>query len=455
MTIRTILKSILIAEPAVVPTDPWIMQLIGIEQSNPGGPGLDTYAKCIVTDSTGCSYVSGYANGFSQSVGTYVSKLSATGAVLWCYCMDDNSGNSDPFEITLSPDETVLCIQGTYFNSSSESSNSFLILIHSTTGAEIWKKYQTSWYRQGSVRFDSNNNIIWCSRQNYAFMVSSLSLSGEELWGYEFEAKFGASIRFPRIMVDNNDNVLIALIVDWSALSIIKIAQTGDVLWSYSATPEIGPGVETEYLGLTINANNEIYACCTFLGSGLKTLLIKLDTQGSVLWRKTFPTLACSQILFNNFDNMLYMLTMVNGDINLLTIDSIGDILSATGLSPSHNSILSFDGNVLTSDPLGNVYFVWSATIQHSVNPIGTVGATTMAAKNLHKAQYGTYSIDEYTFDIYRILPGDELAQGVDDAGNYDNLDVNMWTLALVYYDLDFVYAIFENINNVLELPKK
>lgn len=173
-------------------------------------------------------------------------------------------------------------------------SNNFYVCKYSPAGVLLWKKVLVevsqnfTVYIEGGMAIDSNNNIILSFNfDNPDCLLIKLDSDGESLWCRYYNDNDGVVV-ISSIAVNGDDDIFVTT---WnpspgSVMGIHKIARsTGDVLWTKqlndAAAWEYGGSVAIDYLG-NILLSGGSQGETSDLG-----VVVKLDADGALLWRKT------------------------------------------------------------------------------------------------------------------------------------------------------------------------
>ena len=152
-----------------------------------------------------------------------------------------------------------------------------------------------------SITIDSNNHIVIAVSTLFS-TIAKLDTTGNILWQINYEdGATPSSNEIYEVQVDNNNNIYAAGIVAWSELGsgiVIKFDTTGNVVWQryIESTHVPGSGFYINFFTGSIDiesSGNNLYVVYTYqqLSPEPQTwgaLLVKLNSDGDLLWTRTF-----------------------------------------------------------------------------------------------------------------------------------------------------------------------
>jgi len=264
-------------------------------QKKIGGSGSE-YGESIAVDSSGNVYINGYQMSDVYSAGEYdygVVKLDTNGNLLW---QKKIGGSSDDRGQAIAVDSS-----GNVYLNGSQTSNDFGgmdygVIKLDTNGNLLWqKKIGIAFNDYGmAIAVDSSGNVYLNGYQgsdgygNYDYGVIKLDTNGNLLW----QKKIGGSSNEygTSIDIDDSGNVYLngyQLSDSYGSTDygVIKLDTNGNLLWQ----KKIG-GSSNEYgNAIAVDSNGNVYLNGAQTSGGYGEYdygVIKLDTNGNLLWQK-------------------------------------------------------------------------------------------------------------------------------------------------------------------------
>jgi 6-phosphogluconolactonase (cycloisomerase 2 family) len=258
---------------------------------------------------------------------------------------------------------------GTYANSQSQIV--YWVAKYDYEGAVQWKKRlnPSNWNRKTSavsIALDDDNGHLYITGEadNKFYLFKINSSDGSAVWQKELASNGDAHC----LAVDSSGNI-VTTSNNSNHTRIIKFAPNGTVTWAIKATIS-----NSEPGAVCVDSSDNIYISSRGNVSGNKTIVIKVNSSGTVQWQKSYtattgggnyPSTGMVTYPVANGDDALYM---VFQDSNGSAGQVLTKINSSNGAAVSGKNQAtgeySADGyNQLDVDKDGNVFWaVWQQT---------------------------------------------------------------------------------------------
>jgi hypothetical protein len=269
-------------------------------------PSFGDWAYGIASDNSNNIYVTGLVGSNTQhDIGTI--KYNPNGSVIW---MKQYNGTSDAqdwgYDIA-SDNENSVYVTGFAYDTANRD---FVIIKYDSSGNQIWDKKQFG--RGNLITVDHNNDIIAAGFEDDAIVIFKYNKSGNLIWSFNFNPQNTYSCFPVKIIINTGNNILIGGEIETlntnTDFLIIKLNSNGQVIWFRTFN---GPLNNDDILrDFDITSNGNIIATG---GTKINTerwdfLTVKYDSTGLMQWYKIF-----------NVD------TNTSNSANVISIDSSGN----------------------------------------------------------------------------------------------------------------------------------
>lgn len=199
-----------------------------------------------------------------------------------------DSGNEDGANaVAIDPEGNIL-VSGS--SDVAENDDEFHLIKYDPEGNELWHKTRNPGMYDMSlgVAIDSDGNSYTCGGFNLDFYLMKFDIDGNFVWEKSFDA--GGNERAYSVACDASDNVWMSGV----NFTSVKYDPSGNVLWS-DTDPLFGCGY-----GLAAASDASVYiAGYTGAPSDIEVGVNKLDSQGNVVWNKTYGSPTTSDFLMD------------------------------------------------------------------------------------------------------------------------------------------------------------
>ena len=200
-------------------------------------------------------------------------------------------------------------------------------------------------YSQG-VLVDSQGNSYIVGSSNTStsqfVFITKFDILGNVVWQYILNDYVGSYNNAGGIAIDSNDHIIVTMSETASPFNsfVLKLDSNGNVLWQKSINSNsVYPGFNSNVL-VCVDASNNIYVTGTInTPSGSEYTLFKYDSSGNLLW----------QYILDTYDN--------NNPIFCMAVDASGNIYTSCS-DRQHSSLINTITKTNTSGS-----FVWSIDI--------------------------------------------------------------------------------------------
>lgn len=216
----------------------------------------------------------------------YLAKFSPTGALLWQRGMGTTAAGNEQFrDLTLDSTGNIY-VTGVMQVSGS---NKIVVAKYNTSGTIQWQEYLTlssSASNTGyGITLDSSNNIIIIANSGGSrCTVIKLNSSGSPLWAYDFAEQ----LFIDKITVDSSNNIYLVTrngTFGNEDIVIMKMDTNGSVLWQRTIG---GTGTDSVSDIAVDSTGVYIVGYMSSQGAGGNDILIvKYDTSGTIQWQRS------------------------------------------------------------------------------------------------------------------------------------------------------------------------
>lgn len=274
----------------------WVTRLEGYD--------FDTSTK-VRLDSGNNLYVAGYSQSEDPTQTIFaleVAKYGNAGNVIWKKAFGK--------DLTLNIVESDLCLDSSnnvyvvgYYTHPTTRYYVGLLIKYSTDGALLWQRSvypipgATGEVIFKSVVVDSSGNVYvagYTTISGYNLFLTKFDSSGTLVWQKSYDNATGSEVGY-KITADSSGNLYVTgaaasnppTSTDYNLL-VMKLNASGEIVWQKNIGNASGSYSEVGR-GIVLDSSNNVYvAGSTSSPSGYKCLVVKLDTDGNVLWQKSF-----------------------------------------------------------------------------------------------------------------------------------------------------------------------
>lgn len=347
----------------------------------------DDRGHSIIHTLDGGFAIAGYTTSFgSGGHDFFVLKVDISGNIQWQKTYG-GTGDEDGTSIDIDQmSDSSYVLVGATASFGSNSLDAYVLRIDKS-GTLLWsKKYNTASNSEHfrGVKITANDEILITGTDNADNfgsgdgLVMRVDIDGNEIWKNVYGG--GVNDHFHSIEELPGGNILITGSTTSygpgnTAGYVLKLSNSGNILWDYS----YGAGGTDAYNGSTLTNDNKII-CVGFTNSfgtgGYQVLVTKLDTNGVVLWSKTYggsnyergvaiQAIPNSTDLYVAANTMSYgnggdelLIIRINSDGNVVWSKTYGTINSDEFDSWAHSSLTVTNSGACAltgwSDGLGN-----------------------------------------------------------------------------------------------------
>jgi Secretion system C-terminal sorting domain len=262
----------------------------------------------------------------------------------------------------------------------------------------------SSWtYECQKVRLDSENNVIVAGSSfengNYNFLVVKYTNSGSLIWKQLIDISDESADYLTGIFIDNSNNIIITGVSEQNVSEaksvVIKLNETGDILWQSSFSDEYDWSFPQ---GMVVDESGNIFltGCINEQYASKEMFVCKFDSAGNFIWDDIY-----------SLDN--------SGTYEGLTLRIVDNSLISLGLffgSGTRRVIIlkhSLEGSLLLSNETsyeGNLSRYYIDNLGNSY--IGMFG-------DFKIFKYDQSANEEWTFEVPTNLPDNVTADEVQD----------------------------------------
>jgi hypothetical protein len=362
--------------------------------------GDTTYAQSATSDAAGNIYtLSSVETGGDQN--NVLRKISSTGVIIWELVVESSTQDADitPSRIRLSPDGFLYVIVKAGISKHSTEDGTLLweyLVDTSVTDA-----------RMISVAFLSDNTPVTLSSLYDAPTYTSLlctwnKTTGAKLTEKQFDLELGDQYVNADIMIDAEDNVILALdyndgrygtvIIKWN------LAEDSEV-WRYDIHADDYDDEDQDVTGLGMDQQGNIYA------NGYGKGLTKLNSDGELVWARLIdrylPGLAVSPV------GDCYMYGDPSTGLQVTKISSAGDLQWSYRVTAADDlDDTGWDGNALSSAQWSNGKLYLMA--RYDWNDDSPEQELILRVGNQQiSGVYGPFTFTPYSQDMITVNPSD------------------------------------------------
>jgi len=331
-----------------------------------------------------------------------------------------------------------------------DGSQDLLILKYSRFGELIseirYVSAQASWEEANSIAVDSSGNL-YCigsatfGTSSFFTIIQKYSPASNLIWNKNFYNTSGQYSEGIKIIIDNANNIIAGYNLDGACFT--KYTSSGDSLWTVKVSNDTSIISIISINNIITDSDNNIYA--TVIQSNhtggefpeIKTILLKYDQNGNIIWNKSLDINSSRKLIF---DNESYLLLITNEDGKIFKFNSSGDSLWCFDLNCLSTDIaIDNKNNILLSGYSGGI-----GGLDYSIKKLSSSGSETWnttfnSSDNLRDVAMAV-TVDNDN-NIYTTgLSHDMITQGVCNTLKYNPDGELLWQ-----YRYDAPHSIFEN----------
>jgi len=356
-----------------------------------GGSG-DEQGEAVVATLDGGYAIAGYTSSFGAGgEDVFIIKTDNSGNIQWQKTYGE-SGNDNGWPVTMAQTPDSGFVVGAYTLSFAASDWDFYIIKVDKNGLIQWSsKYASAGGKEeaSDIFITANGDIIICGTDNLGgfgsadgFMIK-LDMNGNEIWRKNYGGN--NNDHFVQVMELASGNLIVGANTKTygpgaTAAYMVKTDATGNLIWDFT----YGGNQLDAFISCDLTPNNEIIAVgiTDSYGAGqFDFLLVKLDTNGTVIWSKTYggPGVDYGTAVRAYSDGSGYLMSGYtdgygNGGIDFMVVrtNATGDILWTKTFGTSATDQAKFnasDALHITSDK-GFIITGWSDSLSVGGNDI-------------------------------------------------------------------------------------
>ncbi|HBH17411.1 MAG TPA: hypothetical protein DDX14_00420 [Cyanobacteria bacterium UBA9579] len=313
-------------------------------------------AWAVRIDSTGNIFVGGTASG-----DFVVIKMHPEGNLLWQQRY--HGGSTDNGYDVMIADSGNIFLGGYVFT---DSNYDLTVIKLSPGGSIIWQKNYDGGADTGfNINIDSNENVYITGSSdngNNDIAIVKTNSDGNITWGKRLSSTNNISDTSCGVMIADSGNIYITgySTASNSDIPVVKLSPDGNIIWQRRFNSSNNSG---DYaFDLRIDSSENVYiAGKSYNGTRDAHLLLKLNSSGSVVWAKRYVHSARNSWSWNleletggNLYLAGYTYNGSNNDMTVIKLNSDGNILWDKMLDSSYNS--NDEAKAVVSDNQENIY---------------------------------------------------------------------------------------------------
>lgn len=274
-------------------------------------------------------------------------KLDSTAEIEWT---KKTAENGIEFRTILELKDSCFLVAGG-FEDSNNGANWMLILKMDIYGDTIWKKVYSGNYTVMSSSITSDSGFLLSGVSSNSMYISKFSKSGDMIWKKRVSVPdWNSRSNSVRELTDKSIIATGKLFSNYdnSRIYMIKLSESGDVLWLKKYGEREGSGLD-----IIENSSGILMLC----GIESSIVVMQSDMQGEPIWTKRYPNISY-RTWYDSFESSKFCKTDQNTYYiasssydwfgNLIEIDSLGSVLDFWYIEvKSLNIIKNTDGDYL------------------------------------------------------------------------------------------------------------
>jgi len=235
------------------------------------------------------------------------------GAQAWVRRYNEPGNTDDQARAVVVDGDNNVVVTG---SSSSGTNADYVTIKYSSAGVPLWtNRYngpKNGADNAKALAVDANNNVIVTGRSSvvgspfeYDYATIKYSSMGVPLWTCRTPAGWSGDPN--ALVVDNNNDVIVAGVASVNYFYTVKYSSEGVPLWTNSY---IGPGPSygnPRVNGLSVDSRNNVIVAGSMYGQNCieEYSTIKLSSSGAVLWSNVFDCSSLSGMAVDSGDNVI------------------------------------------------------------------------------------------------------------------------------------------------------